>query len=67
MTTDESSTDDKPSVEPTPDEIKNGWTKESLNRYLAERDQQAADVLLRNERRKRARIESTQSFNPHKW
>lgn len=49
-------------VEPTPDETRNGWTKESLTKYLAERD--AARTLMvdvNSITRKAARRKSVQN------
>ena len=55
-------------IEPTPDEARNGWTAESLTRYLRERcggeDFTAARLP---DRRDVVRVESTDSHNPHNW
>ena len=32
-------------IEPTPDEIRNGWDKASLGRYLAERKAAQSDII----------------------
>lgn len=57
---------EKPPLELTEGERKNGWSVESLARYLAERDAQKSDYAGRNSR-KRVEIQSTKSFNPHRW
>lgn len=52
--------------EPTADERRNGWSKDSLNRYLAEREAQTSDYAARNVR-KRVEMQNTRNFNPHRW
>jgi hypothetical protein len=62
----------RPSIEerePTPDERRNGWTRESLSKYLAERrDQIKAYAEAQAKRPNRtARTETTTTFDPHLW
>jgi hypothetical protein len=56
-------------VEPTRDDIKNGWTRESLNRYLRERADQKKTYAaeLEGSKLKPAKSENTTKFDPHKW
>ena len=55
--------------EPTADEKKNGWTRDSLAQYLAERaDQTQQFAKLKAERAVRpARAETVHRFDPHRW
>ena len=56
-------------MQPTKDEMKNGWTEESLTLYLKEREKQNAEFVLRQGDKKPAiKIENVRdSFDPHKW
>lgn len=60
-------------VEPTPDEIKNGWTAETLGRYLRERETQQGEFASEGERTprgtqlRRAKFENTSTYDPHNW
>jgi hypothetical protein len=56
-------------AEPTRDDLKNGWTRESLNAYLAERAQQkeAFAAELAESKIKKAKSENVTKFDPHKW
>ena len=47
---------------PTKDEEKNGWTEESLTKYLKERDE-ALDI----EREPPKPIEQNHRYNPKRW
>lgn len=59
-------------TELTPQEIKNGWTVQSLEAYQRERDIAAAltsgNVITSFTRAKPAtRIENTKNYSPHNW
>ncbi len=57
-----------PKVELTAEEIKNGWTAETLAEYLAERERQNARVILGKINRGRPRpARSRSDFDPHEW
>lgn len=63
-------TEDHEQVGPTPTDIRNGWTKETLNAYLVE--QRAAQSLRTDPdslHRKMARRPTAQNhkYNPHRW
>ena len=55
--------------EPTPDEKRNGWTKESLAAYLTERSGQQHDYAKQIAQSPSAnlQVENTRQFNPHDW
>ena len=60
----------QPLVEPTAEEARNGWTAESLTRYLAERTAGAAlGVDPHSLHRKMARRPRSQNngYSPHRW
>ena len=52
----------KPSIELTEDEKKNGWTEETLRRYLKERTHAASMKVLEGE--KDLIVTSQTQFNP---
>ena len=57
-------------VEPTEGEKKNGWTAETLTRYLIERKAgQSLDVDVNSLQRRMARrpIEQDHKYNPLRW
>lgn len=56
-------------LELTPEERRNGWTRESLRRYLTERAAQRLQWATEQDKqtRRSARTESTQKFDPHRW
>lgn len=55
-------------VEPTPEELRNGWTRERLNRYLRERAAQQESYAAEGKAKQpSARSETTVKFDPHKW
>ena len=57
-------------IEPTRDEKRNGWTKESLTKYLAERHAgQTLAVDVNSLHRRVARRPNVQShrYRPHRW
>jgi len=56
----------------SPEDLKNGWTPEALDRYRAERDAAASrvagNVVTQYERPKPPiQAESALKFNPHRW
>lgn len=53
----------------TRDEQRNGWTVETLAKYLAGREREQVDAARRDaERQLRAAVtENVQTFNPHNW
>lgn len=52
-------------IKPTEDERKNGWTSETLTRYMKERElEQAHQVLYRKEE---PPAFQNSRYNPHKW
>jgi hypothetical protein len=55
--------------EPTPDERRNGWTRETLARYLAQRqqEQQAFATAQEKNRGRKLRVENTVAFDPLTW
>ncbi len=54
-------------VEPTPEEIRNGWTKEKLTEYLNQRRTQAVQFAFRAKKAKVARVENHFGFSPFDW
>lgn len=61
---------EKEDIEPTDEEKRNGWTKETLSRYLAERragQSLAADPESALRRLARRPTEQNHRYNPHKW
>lgn len=57
-------------VEPTEEEKRNGWTKETLTEYILERKiSQAEENTLRAMLiiPKKYSIENETEYNPHKW
>jgi len=51
-------------VELTKDDIKNGWTKETLEKYHKEREEIVNKKILEP---RKVRPESQKSYNPLKW
>ena len=51
-------------VEPTPDEKRNGWTAESLTRYL--RDYNRGEKVA-PDRRGEVCVETAEDHDPHAW
>ena len=60
-----------PRIEPTPEEARNGWTAESLEAYLKQRESERMDFAkLEAEHGHKVRIatsQTTREFNPHNW
>ena len=58
-----------PGIEPTDEERKGGWTKETLAVYLAEREQaQAGVIMFHPDHRRRARPRwANNSYSPLRW
>ena len=57
-------------IEPTADEAKNGWTKETLTKYLAERmagQTLAVDVNSLHRRIARRPDIQNHRYRPHRW
>jgi len=57
-------------IEPTEEEKKNGWTKETLTRYLAERlaaQSLAVDVNSLHRKSARKPHEQNHRYRPHRW
>jgi hypothetical protein len=60
-------------MKPTPEEEANGWTEESLTRYIRERDLANAEVVLgdlhsrRITKNKQQPTKANNSYSPHKW
>ena len=55
-------------IEPTPDERRNGWTAETLTRYIRERNGGEDFTAHRlPDRRGEVRVESADSRHPHDW
>lgn len=52
---------------PTREEIRNGWTAESFNAYLKEREKQKADFNLSQEKVLKMQVFNNATFNPHEW
>jgi hypothetical protein len=52
-------------IQLTPEEAKNGWTKESLKAYIVGRQQAQAKVVYT----KKSKMPSEQNhrYNPHHW
>lgn len=61
----EASTEREP-VRATAADKRNGWTDESLRRYLEEREAQKLNYAARNAR-KRVEVQNTASYNPYRW
>lgn len=60
--------DDPSVVEPTRDEARNGWTRESLNEYLRSRATQQDEFRREfTDKRRDVTIEATAKFDPHRW
>lgn len=53
-------------VEPTEDERKNGWTAETLTRYLVEADKRASAHMDPLRPRRRPDMQNS-SYNPLRW
>lgn len=55
--------------DPTEEEIRNGWTKDALDRYLAERAQAQSHVIARHpEYRETPRpVVANGKYRPHRW
>ena len=61
---------DQESIEPTEDEIRNGWTTDTLTAYLAERlagQSMAADVSSVQRRVARRPNVQNHHYRPHRW
>ena len=56
-----------PLVQPTPEEIRNGWTAESLTAYLNERQGQKAKFAFQQKKPRVLRVENHLGFHPHDW
>ena len=55
-------------IEPTPDERRNGWTAETLTRYIRERNGgEDFTAHRRPDRRGEVRVESADFYHPHDW
>ena len=57
-------------IEPTEEEKKNGWTRETLTQYLAERfaaQSLAVDVDSLHRRTARRPNEANHRYRPHRW
>ena len=56
-------------IEPTKEEIRNGWTRESLTIYIKSRQQAGKDVVMRDPFLRRGHIttQSVNTFDPLKW
>ena len=57
-------------IEPTVEEKRNGWTKEALTKYLAERNagqSLSVDVNSLHRRVARRPNEQNHSYRPHRW
>ena len=56
-------------MELTPEDARNGWTKETLAKYVKEREEQAAAWALGAEKRNSHKlvVEDARSFNPFNW
>lgn len=52
-------------IQPTPDEIKNGWDAEALTRYVHERNHAAAQSVLEKPKEKPRKANAR--YNPHRW
>lgn len=55
----------KEDIELTPEDIKNGWDKETLWTYIQGRQKAQADHVLHREPQ-RPKYQNN-SYNPHKW
>ena len=57
-------------IQPTKDELKNGWTAETLTQYVAERNAGAElrtdPHSLHRRMKQRPRVQNIQ-YNPHRW
>ncbi len=49
----------------TPEEKRNGWTPETLARYVAERERAATAVILRRPNPQQAKADG--AYDPHRW
>lgn len=58
---------EKQPVEPNDGEKANGWTSESLTRYLEEMETQKMRYLMDMKAPKRVEIENVASFDARKW
>lgn len=55
-------------IEPTPDEERNGWTRETLTTYLIQRAAQQNQYATEHQTKAReVRTESAAGFDPHRW
>lgn len=59
---------DPSAPEPTRDEARNGWTRESLNEYLRSRATQQEEFQREfTDKRRQAASQTTSKFDPHRW
>lgn len=56
-----------PLTHPTPAERRNGWTPETLTRYLARRQAEQAEFLLRKKKHINPKVENHYGFDPFRW
>ena len=56
-------------IEITPEELKNGWTEQTLAVYVAEREQAQAGVVMFNPeyRKPQRRKWANNRYNPMRW
>lgn len=51
-------------IELTSDDIKNGWTKDKLEAYHAERERESAKAIFPKPQPKRV---ANSTYSPHRW
>ena len=57
-------------VESTPEELKNGWSNEQLQAYIARQNEAALRRIFGDPSKKKPRrliVQNTRTFNPHRW
>ena len=55
-------------IEPSVEELRNGWTKETLTKYLVERNAiQSLKIDIHNPQRKIKPSSQNHSYSPHRW
>lgn len=54
-------------IQPTAEERMNGWTAETLTRYMRERQLQKESFLLSQKKTRVVRVENCETFDPFRW
>jgi hypothetical protein len=55
---------DRKLIEPTDDEIRNGWDSKSLTKYISDRETAQGEKMLSPPKRP---VTQNHRYNPHRW